>query len=386
MPTAQNLQVIEKGMVTIMKSKIYIICCLFIIPIILGGCSKDFMVTEIDEINLVRVMGIDYDEDEYIISALFTTIEGEEEITKGKGISPYVAYEDLRIRAKKAISIGHTGYFLIGEAAASNGIDICLDFLSRDETIKMDGLFYITKNSRAVDFLEKAIENEQRINEDMEVLRQKQEIMLTRNDNTLVNLINEIKQTYQSVLIPYVIAEEMSFLMPGYAVFDDLKLRDYLDDKTSAGVNFVKNIIRNYPIYLEDNIGLLITFSETDIHSNWVSNKLKINIKIDYETMIKEVNSKDNIFDIDYIEGLNHKQDDYVMDIVQLATNYTKATGLDILQIARFVENQNIKEWEDIKETWDTAISEIQYEFEFNSRVSKSFLLGSNLPTQSLKE
>lgn len=375
-----------KGVVTIMKRKNYIICCLIIIPIVLGGCSKDFMVTEIDEINFIRVMGIDYEEEEYTISALFTTIEGEEEITKGKGKSPYAAYEDLRIRAKKAISIGHTGYFLIGESAASNGIDICLDFLSRDETIKMDGLFYITKNSRALDCLEEAIENEQRVNEDMEILRQKQEIMLTRNDNTLVNLINEIKQTYQSVLIPYVIADEKSFLMPGYAVFDDLKLRDYLDEETTAGVNFIKNIIRNYPIFLEDNIGLLITFSETDINSNWVSNKLKINIKIDYETMIKEVNTRDNIFDIDYIESLNRKQDDYVLDLIQLAINYSKATGLDILQIARFVENQNIKEWENIKKTWDTAISEIQYEFEFNSRISKSFLLGSNLLTQSLKE
>lgn len=361
-----------------MKRIIYIICCLIIVPIILGGCSKDFMVTEIDEINLVRVMGIDYEEEEYTISALFTTIEGKEEVTKGKGKSPYAAYEDLKIRAKKAISIGHTAYFLIGEAAASNGIDTCLDFLSRDETIKMDGLFYITQNSKAVDFLEKAMKNEQKVNEDMEVLRQKQEIMLTRNDNTLVNLINEIKQPYQSVLIPYVVAEEKSFLMPGYTVFDDLKLRDYLDEETSAGVNFIKNIIRNYPIFLDGDVALLITFSETHIASNWESNKLKIKIKIDYETMIKEVNTSDNIWAIDYIEGLNRKQDDYVFDVIERAIKYTKATGLDILQLARFVENQNIKEWEDIKKTWDTAISEIQYNFEFNSRISKSFLLGAN--------
>ena len=369
-------------MVIILKRLIYIICCLIIIPTILAACSKDFMVTEIDEINLIRVMGIDYGEEEYTVSALFTTLEGEEEITKGKGKSPYAAYEDLRLKAKKAISIGHTGYFLIGEAAASRGIDICLDFLSRDETVKMDGLFYITKNSKAADFMEEAIENEQKINEGMEVLRQKQETMLTRNDNTLVNLINEIRQTYQSVLIPYVIAEEKSFLMSGYAVFDDLKLRDYLDEETSAGVNFFKNIIRNYPIFLEDNVGLLITFSETDINSNWESDKIKINIKIDYETMIKEVNTVDNIFDIEYIESFNKKQDDYVLNLIMQAVNYSKATGLDILQIARYIENQNIREWENIKETWDTAISEIQYEFEFNSRISKSYLLGSNLQTK----
>lgn len=364
-------------MVIIVKRIVCMICCYIITPIILSGCSKDFMVTEIDEINLIRVMGIDYGEEEYAISALFTTINGKEEITKGKGKTPYAAYEDLKIRAKKAISIGHTGYFLIGEEASNKGIDICLDFLSRDETIKMDGLFFITKNSKASDFLDKAIENEQKINEDMEVLRQKQEIVLTRNDNTLVNLLNEINQTFQSVLIPYVIAEESSFLTPGYAVFDDMKLRDYLDEDTSAGVNFIKNILRNYPIYLEE-VSLLITFSETNIDSNWEEGKLNINIKVDYESMIKEVNTTDNIFNYEYIKGLNMKQDYYVLDVIELAVNYTKATGLDILQIARFVENQNIEEWQELKESWDTAISNIQYEYEFNSRISKSFLLGDN--------
>ncbi|NLZ83705.1 MAG: hypothetical protein GX915_08575 [Clostridiales bacterium] len=365
-------------MVNIIKRIVCMVCCFIIIPIILGGCSKDFMITEIDEINIIRVMGIDYGQEEYTISALFTTIDGKEEITKGKGKSPYAAYEDLKIRAKKAISIGHTGYFLIGEEAANKGIDLCLDFLSSDETIKMDSLFYITKDSKASDFLEGGIEKEQKINEDMEVLRQKQEIILTRNDNTLVNLLNEIKQTFQSVLIPYVIAEESSFLTPGYAVFDDLKLRDYLDEDTTAGVNFIKNIIRNYPIYLEDEVGLLITFSETDIDTNWISGKLTINVKVDYETMIKEVNTTDNIFNYEYIKGLNMKQDDYVLEIIELAVNYTKATGLDILQMAKYVENQNIEEWNKQKETWDTVISDIQYEYKLNSRISKSFLLGDN--------
>lgn len=367
-----------------MKRRLFLIIKLIIVTLLFTGCTHDMNRKEIDEINLIRVLGIDYDKNEYTLSALFSASggadpesgEATEEITKGTGKTPYEAYEDLKAKATKSISLGHTGYFLIGDAAAENGIDLCLDFLSRDETIKMDALFYVTKDSNAADFMEKGIENKQKINEDLEAIRQKQEDLITRNDNTLVNLLNEMKQTYSSVLIPYLEPEESSFLTPGYAVFDKLKLRDYLDEETSTGINFIKDIIRNYPIYIEDQVGLMISHSKTNLDSKVDDKRIVVTIKVDFESMVKEVNTPDYIFTSDRINDLKGKQDQYLYRIINMAVNYSKATGLDVFQIARMIEKQNMKKWQDLQENWADMISSIEYKYIFNSKITKSFILG----------
>ncbi|NLK26862.1 MAG: Ger(x)C family spore germination protein [Clostridiales bacterium] len=357
---------------------------LFILTMILCGCTHDMSRREIDEINLIRVLGIDYDGNEYTLSALFNASGGsdpeggapEEEVTKGKGKTPYEAYENLKSKATKSISLGHTGYFLIGDGAAENGINLCLDFLSRDETIKMDALFFITKDTPASDFIEQGIENKQKIHEDLEAIRQKQEEMITRNDNTLVNLTNEMKQTYSSILIPYLIPEESSFLTPGYAVFDQYKLKDYLDEDTSTGINFIKNIIRNYPIYINDQVGLLISYSDTKLKTKLKDNNIEIIIQVDFESMIKEVNTEENIFNSEQLELLTQEQNKYLRNILDLAISYSKATGLDVFQIARMIEKQNIVQWQDFKSSFAESISDIKYKYVFHSKITKSFILG----------
>ena len=123
---------------------------LLMIPILLYGCSHDMNRREIDEINIVHVIGIDYLDGEFIISVLYSSdggadseesgVSSEEEIISGTGRTPYEALEDVKFKNKKNITLAHTGSFLIGEGAASQDISLCLDFISRDETIKMESL------------------------------------------------------------------------------------------------------------------------------------------------------------------------------------------------------------------------------------------------------
>lgn len=166
-----------------------------------------------------------------------------------------------------------------------------------------------------------------------------------------------------SLLIPYLIAEENAFLLKGYAVFDKLILVDYLDMNTSSGVNFLKNIIRAYPIYLDDGIGLSVTYSKSKLRSNIENNQIEVEIHLDFETMVKEINSSENIFDFKTLEELTEKQNDYILDIVRKATNYSIETGRDILQLSRLIQNQHSKGWEKYEEDWNSRVSEVQYSF-----------------------
>lgn len=363
--------------------RIYII---IMFTLILGGCSHDMNRREIDEINFIHVLGIDYYDGEYTLTAVYSSSQGadpekgsagDEEISKGVGATPYEALQNLKLKNKKTTSIANTGYFLIGEGASERSIKECVDFLSRDETVKMEALIYITKDMAASDFISDSLEREHVIHEDLEAVKQKQEELVTRNDNTLVNILNDLENNMTCGLIPYLEDEENSFLLTGYAVFDELVLVDYLDMDTSSGINFIKNIIRAYPIYLEDNVGLSILYSKSHIKSEMDDKQIKVIIHLDFETMVKEVNTDRNIFTLKELKRLTSMQNDYIARIMRKATDYSTNRGIDILRISRLMQKQHSKEWETIEGDWDSMISEIQYEFDVKSQITKSFILST---------
>mgnify|MGYP000875928706 CR=1 FL=1 len=357
---------------------------ILLFPILICGCSHDMNRREIDEINLVHVIGIDFSDGEYVITALYSGEKGadtekgsagQEVTSKGSGATPYAAFQNFRLKDKKTVSIANTGFFLLGEGAAKRGLDICIDFLSRDETVKMESLLFVTKDMDASEFIAQSLEKGQIIHEDMKAVEQKQEELVTRNDNTLVNVLNELENDITIGIIPYLVAEEGSFLLQGYAVFENNILADYLDMETSSGVNFIKDIIRAYPIYLDDNVGLSISYSKSHIKSEIQDNSIRIVIKLDFETMIKEINIREDIFTFEELNRLTDMQNDYIIEIMKKATDYSKNTGRDILQIARLIQNQHTRKWSEYEDNWKDKISEIEYEFNVNSQITKSFIL-----------
>lgn len=358
-----------------------------------SGCSYDMSRKEIDEIDLILVLGMDYKDGEFVLSALYSPGSGEggsggggdksesdqgsEQLATGKGKTAYEALRDLGKRNKKAISLAQTGTFLIGEDAAKQGLSKCLDFLSRDETIKMESLIYVTKGMSASDFIKIGQENRKTIHEDLEAMKQKQREVLTRNDNTMVNILNEMKQTLSCVMIPYMTANDSGYLIEGYTVFDKLAFKDYLDQETSDGVNFFRNLVKTYPIYLDDQIGLQITYTSTKIKADLRKRKITITIKVSFETMIKEMLTDNNVLSLEKLEQMTSQQNDYIRNILMKPVEYSVRNGLDILNLARVVENQNVSAWREVKEDWPQLISEINYHYELQSRISKSFILGT---------
>jgi spore germination protein KC len=94
--------------------------------------------------------------------------------------------------------------------------------------------------------------------------------------------------------------------------------------------------------------------------------------------MVKEILEDENIFTRDELDRLTNEQNKYIRKLCEKATGYSISNGLDILNLARIVENQNYAGWKSVKEDWPDRISGIRYEYEIQSRISKSFILGSD--------
>jgi spore germination protein KC len=356
----------------------------------LAGCSYDMNRREIDEIDMALVLGIDYEDGQYKLCALYSpgsgsgaegsekegSSDGGQELAIGTGSSAFLALEDLKEKNKKAVTLAQTGTFLIGEAAAKAGLWPCIDFLQRDETIKMEALIFITKGMSAEDFIKLGQENNKTVHEDLEAIKQKRKEQLTRNNNTMVNILNDCMQELSCVMIPYMTADEAGYKIEGYAVFSNYILRDYLDSETSDGVNFFRNMVRTYTIPLENQAGLLITHTKTRIIADAEESLIKIKVKLVFESMIREILSDKDIFTTEGLNKLTQEQNNYLKEILDKPVRYSVENGLDILNLARVVENQNVAAWKDIERDWSTLISEISYEYEIKSKVSKAFMLG----------
>lgn len=363
---------------------------LILLLIFLPGCSFDMNRREIDEIDMVLVLGIDYKNGQYQLTALYSSGSGSgaegseggeegdsgEQIAGGSGKSAYLALQDLKERNKKALTLAQTGTFLIGEEAAKMGLWPCIDFLQRDETIKMESLIFVTKGMSAEDFIKLGQENIKTVHEDLEAIKQKQLDVLTRNDNTMVNILNDCRQRLSCVMIPYMTADDSGYKIEGYAVFNNYILKDYLDSETSDGVNFFRNLVRSYDIFLENEAGLLITHTMTKIEADLEEKDVSVRVKVDFESMIREVLTEEDIFSPHRLQRLTEEQNKYIKMILDKPVRYSIEKGLDILNLARVVENQNVTGWKDIKDSWSELLPDIHYSFEIKSKVSKAFMLG----------
>lgn len=106
------------------------VCCFWIatlICIVLVGCSRDFNKKDMNQIDMIRLVGLDYDGGEFIITAMYgiggtDTIVDEIRTIEGRGSDIFTAFENLRSKNSKSISLSYTGFYMVGEGLAENGV------------------------------------------------------------------------------------------------------------------------------------------------------------------------------------------------------------------------------------------------------------------------
>lgn len=330
--------------------------------------------TEIEEVDIIRVLGIDIVENQYVLTGLINKNGGVDKSTSGieiisaQGNTAYEAYENLVIKNKKVITLAHTSYFILGDQAAKKGMETAMNFLVHDETIKMNSQIFVLKDLTVVELLEETKKKEMFFHEDLEALSQKQLERFRRNPNTLIQVLSKLENTYSSVLVPYLIWKDEYLYIDGYGIFEDKKLYDYLNYEVSMGIDFLQNNIRSYPIYIENNIGLELNNSKLKIKSDIREDQIFITISVNFETDIKEMIGTNNLMNTSQLKDLTSKQNEYIRNILEGALQYSKTTKLDVIGIARLLEIQHPSQWKEIRTDWKNQLGKIEYYFLIDSK------------------
>lgn len=346
---------------------------------LLSGCSDDINRKEIDEVDIVQIVAIDYQQEQFQLGVLYTENGSNDESTaviiKAEGKSIFEAYENLKKKNKRSITLAHTNYFMVGDEAAKYGLKDCLDYFSRDETIKMDSGVIIVKEHPAFWLLEYAKEKELKIFENLNAINQKQIETLTESDNTIAHFLNKIEEKGSTMLVPYYVVEEDSVYSEGYGFCEDAKLVEYLDEDTSLGIDFIRNRVRTCPIYLKGSVGLSVADTKTTLNTKIQNGKLLITVQMNFETTIREVLDSQNQSEADMLQNLTNQQNEYMKRIMQKAIDYAQTKGKDVLGIKELIRSQHPSEWETVDSNWKQYLKTIRFEFQIHSKVVKSFLM-----------
>ncbi len=345
----------------------------------MGGCSKDFNKKEINEIDMIRVLGIDFIDNQYSISALYgiggpETINQDLETIEAKGDTLFEAFEQLKKENKKDLSFAFTNFYLIGQGLAEHGIDETVRFLISDDTIKINALMYVIKEEDAATIIKDAKEEKQMIQDDLKTMVSKRLDSITRNENTVLWIFEGIESGKSSTVIPFINYEDKKLGMSGYAAFFDNKLVAYLDEDISLGVDLLKGIVKSCPIYLPSGSGLTLHNVKTVLTPSLQSNSIRINVQLRFDSVLRSISYPNQVMNNEIREKIKKEQTLYMIKLLEQAVSASQTINVDMFHLSDILENNTII-WNALRNHKDDFLQFTKFDYTIESRVTKSSVL-----------
>lgn len=339
--------------------------------------------TEINDVDILLVIGVDKVDEGYQVTGLYNKNGGVDQATggtkliDGTGSSFYEAYQDLVRKNLKSVSIAHTTYFVFGEDVAKEGILPCLDYVERDQTVKMNAMIYILRDTTANKLLQKSINAKTQIQEDLTAISDKQVDNLKVVDNTLLRVSQRLEEGYGTLLVPYLVSEGDYLYINGYGIFEEDRLVGYLDGEQSMALDLLRNRLRTYPIYLNGQIALEITESQTAKEVSIVNGGLRTAMHISFESDIKEVTTTDHLYEDYYIQQLEELQNQYIANKVDELIEIAETYNIDLFGVADKFRSTYSRDWETISSNWNYYFRNIIYQYDIQSQTAQSYVVAS---------
>ena len=254
----------------------YITYIISIVAIIAINLSKFEYKVEIEELELIRIIGLDRinegSKKEVKLTYLRnpsqeTQIEEDEEATSEKSSgkkkeeekilsveSPTynAAMKDLFKYGEKIFVGDSIKYHIIGESTAKEGIFKEIDFLSRPYEFRLDSRIFIAKGMTAEEMLKQA---DVKLYEKLDnVIANVAEAVHVKH--SLVDILKSLNSHDKTGTIPVLeitnITNKEEINISSYAIIKDGKLIDYLSNEQLISYNILKHAIKPVNIDLED--------------------------------------------------------------------------------------------------------------------------------------
>ena len=91
--------------------------------------------------------------------------------------------------------------------------------------------------------------------------------------------------------------------------------------------------------------------------------------------LVKEVATNDVVYADHYVNTIEVKQQEYVLEMLDQVIEYCKKNRVDLLEIEKLVRTRYPKEWNVIMEDFGYYLENLSYQYDVNSQTAGSYLV-----------
>lgn len=326
-----------------MKNKVAVILIIIVLSLAVCGCSPNHF--NLNERAMVQAIGIDFENDEYIItSQVFlpsgkTEGEGESQntvyTTKGKTIAN--ALNDIMLMQGRKTYIGNNKVVVLGESTAADGIEKVINYFDTNHETRLNTVMLVAKG-KASDVVSAKIKQGVTPGDTIEKI-----VVNGRGNGKVVNvsLIDLLRSFYNDNKCGYIAAAKTekddegneNIKIDGTAVFSGGALTGYLTDDETGGLMFIESKIKNAMINLETE-----SLGQAGVRIMSVDTRCKTAVENETPVFTFEISVKGMIEEL-------YTDDAYKIDSKTVVSQIEKALESKITEQASAVLNKLTKEY-----------------------------------------
>ncbi|KPV58845.1 hypothetical protein QJ48_14400 [Paenibacillus sp. A3] len=361
---------------------IWILCCLILLSSLTGCWSR----RELNDISIVVGIGIDKQDNDYLLSAQVVIPEAVASKQGTGGGVPTAILQSAAPTMVEAIRkmiktspryfyLSHLRVLVISEQVAREGIQDILDFFSRDSELRADFYILLAKGQRAEDILSvitrleksqatklfKSLEWNRRLTGETanvfldELLA---DLISTGKMAVLsgVEILGNKKQAEQIKNIQKS-ADYAHFKMSSIGVFKDDKLVGWLNESESRSFNYITGKIRGSVERVacpkKDTLDLRVNRIRSKIKANVVKGKPQGRVDLFLEADVSEVNCVIDLDKPESLQTLGKKLAEKLQaSLKQVVRKAQKTYGADIFGFGNAIHRANSIAWKKLSKNW----------------------------------
>ena len=244
------------------------IILILVLTILISGCSYK----ELNDLAIASALGIDYENNEYIISAQIMELKKQEKedtssalIYLGKGKTISEALRNISLKYPNYLYLGHLELIIIGKGEITHGINNSLDYFIRTSDARNDALILVSTKNKAYEIINPNEETKEEfpVKDIVTTIRNSKERNGLVIEKNYEELINDYLERGISQILTTIENEKdendnyKDTILSNIAVFEKGKYVKDLDKESAISYNLINN---NF-----DNVSIDIIYNNKDV-------------------------------------------------------------------------------------------------------------------------
>lgn len=337
---------------------------LIIITLFISGCSYK----ELNDLAIASALGIDYENNEYIISAQVMELKKKENedlstalIYSGKGKSISEALRNISLKYPNSLYLGHLELIILGKGEIEHGINNSLDYFIRTSDARNDALVLISTKNSAYEIINPNEEKKEEfpvkdIVTTIKNSKEKNGLVIETNYEELIKnyLEHGISQTLTQ--IENITTENNEYkdtVLSNIGVFDNYHYKGELDKKSAIAYNLINNNFNDISIditYDKKLVSVSLISPKSKLNLKLKNDKINVDINVNIEEGILNINDKNNLLEKKFLLEIEDKTKKEIEKYINNLINFNKEHDTDLLGLKNIIYKKHNKVYKNYKD------------------------------------